>query len=179
MQKTGDGTSWQRKYSFTLLDNGNPRVTDLKVLFQSADGSGMEPIVRKPKHTIFSNLVYPQDDFAYVGNAGEDGNVSLLAARPPLSAPVSDILDGRVAGSDGVADDFPHNNSDIGFTATVHKDVMSPQTFKVGPGCYLSTISATVKGVAGGLDLPISVVKKVGISAGSCAVPTVTGCTSY
>lgn len=176
---------WSRKYSFTLLDAlGNSHITDLKVKLTgyNADGDQVEPIEQSANHTLFANLLYPDDDFLYTGNAGESGQAMLLAARPIdvhySQAWISGILDGVVPAFDGGVDDFAHNDSYVGYTGTVHKAVMEPVTFNLAPGCYTATISANVKDVASSMNLNISGSKNVNISAGECGpVATYSGCT--
>lgn len=186
LQNTANGKkTWNRKYSFTLLESdGTARISNLAVTLDGTDANGNAvswgPV--PAGYALYANLVYPTDDFAYVGNAGENGTATLLAARPvdennPPPAMVGDILDGVVPGHDGVADDFANNNSNVGYTATVHKAVMDPVTFDLGPGCYTATISADMKGVSGSAALALSGSQNVSISAGSCgSTASIPGC---
>ena len=175
---------WTRQYNFSLLDNNNQsRVKDLKFTLTGtdADNQVVGPISSSASHTVQSNLA----DFVYTSNA-ESGNTDLLAARStppsdyfnaPSSALVSKILNGGVTGFDGIADNYAGNDSDVYFAANVHKAVMTPVIFNLGPGCYKASITGIIKkgNVVGSLDLNIGATKTVGISAGTCSTPVVTG----
>jgi hypothetical protein len=183
-QNTAAGIqTWNRKYSFaTLLDTqGTSRIKNLKVKVTRTDADHAS-IVQHPNHTVLSSLIYPDDDFFYVGNAGEIDNYRLLAARPSdyyiHEALVSDILNGVVSGYDGFADNFADNNTGAGgFPAYVQKAVMEPATFNLQPACYTATISANLTPrLKGALDMDLAGTKVIGISAGSCVSPTVSGC---
>jgi len=152
--------TWNRKYSFTLLNpDGSSRITDLKVTVSGTDSNG-NPVSLEayPGHTVDTN----PGDFEYTGNAGTNGNTNLLVPGPAM---VSDILKGNVTATDGGKDDFIQNDVVVGY---VHLATMEPVTFDLGPGTYTVTISGKVKGTDGNLDLSFDVTQHLTISAEGC-----------
>jgi hypothetical protein len=152
--------TWNRKYSFTLLNPDNSsRITDLKVTVSWTDSNG-NPVDLEafPGHTVDTN----PGDFEYTGNAGTNGVTDLLVPGPAM---VSDILKGNATATDGGKDDFTQNDVVVGF---VHLATMDPVTFDLGPGDYTVTISGKVKGTDGNLDLSFGVTQQLTISAEGC-----------
>lgn len=158
--------TWNRKYSFTLLNPDNSsRITDLKVTVSGTDSNG-NPVSLEayPGHTVDTNPA----DFDYTGNAGRNGNAGLLAADPfegMAPASVSDILKGIASAFDGGKDDFTQNDVVVGY---IHLATMEPVTFDLGPGDYMVTISGKIKGTDGNLDLSFDVTQHLTISAEGC-----------
>jgi hypothetical protein len=152
--------TWNRKYSFTLLNPDNSsRITDLKVTVSGTDNNGnLVSLEAYPGHTVDTN----PGDFEYTGNAGTNGVTALLVPGPAM---VSDILKGNVTATDSGKDNFIPNDVVVGF---VHLATMEPVTFDLGPGDYTATISGKVKGTDGALDLPFSVTQLLTISAEGC-----------
>ena len=152
--------TWNRKYSFTLLNpDGSSRITDLKITVSGTDTNG-NPVDLEafPGHTVDTN----PGDFEYTGNAGTNGVTALLVPGPAM---VSDILQGNVTATDGGKDDFSQNDVVVGY---VHLATKDPVTFDLGPGTYTVTISGKVKGTDGNLDISLGVTQQLTISAEGC-----------
>lgn len=176
-------TSWSRKYSFTLLDSVTftSRITDLTVAVTGTDSNG-NPVsmVQYPGHTIDTNPAGYCDLTStnfYTGNAGENGQVSLLVARPsttgcsntgaPTSARFIDILQDLAQACDGGSDNFLNNDS---CTGTVHIGIVDQTEFDLLAGSYTVTISGTIKGVASLASLQFTGTANLCINAEDCQI---------
>jgi hypothetical protein len=163
------------KASFTLQNSdGSPRINNLKVVVIGPDGNTILD------HTFTSEeiAVFTQTDssgpidFDYSGNAGENGQVGILSAIPPLHALASSIVNGGVISADGKYDNFLGNNyvEGIGSPAIARADIADQEIVLTQEGTYTITISGVLKdSVDGLLSLPISATSTLTISAMGCA----------
>lgn len=159
------------KYSFTLLNNGDSRVSGVSAQLQKQDGSNWVAVgdtldlnnVDTDRDDVNDALAVRStslaEDYAYSGNAGVFGKSSVFGA---LHAPgykaanwVSRILNGIADGS--ISDNFKGNNNDL-TAGNVHQADFEGEFAGLSePGSYRTVIAGTIKGNAGSANQAFSV----------------------
>jgi hypothetical protein len=173
VQKSG-GT-WQRKYSFTLLNSdGSSRVVNVSAQLQkeTPTGSGTwlgvgSPIAFPSPLPVSSTA----EDYSYFGNGGVFGkSTSLLHGTGGGKGPnsVNNILMGTSDGT--LADNFPGNDNDL-FAGNVHQANFDGSfTFGIeDEGNYRIAVTGTLKGntAVGVPDANFSVTSNL-VTVGGC-----------
>ncbi len=178
VKKTGG--SWQRKYSFTLLNSdGTSRVVDVSAQLQKETPTGSGTWVDVGSPTVFTTPLPVSStvaDYSYFGNGGVFGNSAVFfllhgTGGGKTANFVTNILNGT---SDGLAaDNFSGNNNDL-LAWNVHQaDFDGSYTFGIGDdGNYRVAITGTLKdNTASGVpDANFSVATNL-VIIGGCECP--------
>lgn len=144
------------KYSFSMGTNDASRVTGLNILVN-------DQWVFSPTSTIFMNTATAPVDFTYTGNAGSNGNTSLLPAAPVDARWLlnNDSFNGKP---------FPGNDNGGADGSALSIAKMQPVdlSFPSTDATYTIRLTGTVKDNAALADIPFSVSRTTRVIGQGC-----------